>query len=73
VLAASWVILRGAAMASRRIRLATQAPLVTLWETVGWCGHPPRDQSRKFTIVAIVLTTLAWLVLPAVIAIAVVT
>ena len=27
VLAASWVILRGAAMASRRIRLATRAPL----------------------------------------------
>jgi hypothetical protein len=29
-LAASWVILRGAALASRRIRLATQAPLRTL-------------------------------------------
>jgi hypothetical protein len=73
VLAVSWVILRGTAMASRRIRLATQAPLTALWDAVGWCGRPPRDQSRKFTIVAIVLTTVAWLVLPAVIAIAVVT
>jgi hypothetical protein len=73
VLAASWVILRGAAMASRRIRLATQAPLNTLWRVVGWCGRPPQDQSRKFTIIAILLTAGAWLVLPAVIAIAVVT
>jgi hypothetical protein len=73
VLAASWVILRGTAMASRRIRLATQGPLNALWETVGWCGHPPRDQSRKFTVIAIVLTTVAWLALPVVIAIAIVT
>lgn len=73
VLAASWVILRGAAMASRRIRLATRAPLRALWEAVGWCGDPPQDQSRKFTVIAIMLTTLAWLALPAVIAIAVLT
>ena len=31
VLSASWVILRGTAMASRRIRLATQRPLDALW------------------------------------------
>jgi hypothetical protein len=73
VLAVSWVILRGAAMASRRIRLATRAPMNALWAAIGWCGRPPRDQSRKFTIIAIVLTTLAWLALPAVIAIAILT
>jgi hypothetical protein len=64
-------VLRGAAMASRRIRLATNAPLATLWEVVGGAGRPPRDQSRKFAIIAIVLTTFAWVVVPAAIAVAV--
>jgi len=73
VLVISAVILRGAAMASRRIRLATQAPLARLYKTIGSCGDPPRDQSCKFAVVAIVLTTLAWFVFPAVIAIAVLT
>jgi hypothetical protein len=67
----SAVVLRGAAMASRRIRLATTAPLAALWGIVGGAGDPPRDQSRKFAIIAIVLTTLAWVVVPAAIAIAV--
>jgi hypothetical protein len=67
----STVILRGAAMASRRIRLATTAPLAALWDVVGSAGWPPRDQSRKFAIIAIVLTTLAWVVVPAAIAVAV--
>jgi hypothetical protein len=67
----SAVILRGAAMASRRIRLATTAPLSALWDVVGSAGQPPRDQSRKFAVIAIMLTTLAWVVVPAAIAVAV--
>ena len=66
----SWVILRGAAMASRRIHLATSEPLAALWKTIGWCGHPPHDQSRKLAFVAIALTALAWLVLPIAVGIA---
>ena len=73
VLVISAVILRGAAIASRRIRLATRAPLEALWEAVGWCGRPPHDQSRKFAIIAIVLTTLAWVVFPALVVIGVLT
>lgn len=71
VLVISAVILRGAAMASRRIRLATRAPLQALWNVIGSAGRPPRDQSRKFAVVAIVLTTLAWFAFPAAIAIVV--
>jgi hypothetical protein len=67
----SAIILRGAAMASRRIRLATTAPLAALWEVLGSAGQPPRDQSRKFAVIAIMLTTLAWVVVPAAIAVAV--
>jgi hypothetical protein len=70
VVGGSWVILRGAALASRRIRLSTRGPLADLWKTVGHCGVPPRDQSRKFAIVAITLTIGAWVVLPAAVAIA---
>ena len=69
----SAVILRGAAMASRRIHLATRAPLTALWAVIGSCGDPPRDQSRKFAIVAIVLTTFAWFAFPTAVAIAVLT
>jgi hypothetical protein len=64
----STVVLRGAAMASRRTRLATRAPLQTLWDVIGSAGRPPRDQSKKFAVVAIVVTTLTWFVIPAVIA-----
>jgi hypothetical protein len=73
VLLVSAVALRGAAMASRRIRLATQAPLYALWDVVGGAGKPPHDQSRKFAVVAIVVTTLTWFVVPAAIAFVVLT
>lgn len=63
-LAASWVILRGAALASRRIRLATRAPAQTLWNAVGWCGAPPKDQTRTFVIVSVGLTLSAWILVP---------
>ena len=70
VVGGSWVILHGAAMASRRIRLSTRAPLEDLWRTVGNCGRPPRDHSRRFAIIAISLTVGAWVVLPAAVALA---
>lgn len=68
---ASWVILRGAAIARRRIRLTIDRPLAALWETVGWCGHPPKDAARTFALAAIALTVVGWILLP-LIAIAVV-
>ena len=63
-LAISWFVLRGAALASRRIRLSVTYPLAELWRTVGSCGTPPKDQSRSFAIVAISLTLGVWIVLP---------
>jgi hypothetical protein len=70
VVGGSWVILRGAALASRRIRLSTRAPLEDVWRTVGQCGVPTRDHSRRFAAVAISLTVGAWVILPATLAIA---
>jgi hypothetical protein len=60
----SWFVLRGAALASRRIRLSVALPLDELWRTIGSCGSPPKDQSRRFAAVAIALTLGVWIVLP---------
>jgi hypothetical protein len=72
-LAASWVILRGAALASRRIRLSTRGPAQTLWNTIGWCGNPPKDQSRTFVIVSVALTLGCWILIPILVGIAIAT
>jgi hypothetical protein len=67
----SWIVLRGTAMASRRIRLAAHEPLRELWASVGSCGGPPRDQSRSFAFVAIGLMVGVWIVVPTLVALAV--
>jgi hypothetical protein len=72
-LAASWVILRGTALASRRIRLASQGPAQTLWATIGWCGKPPKDQTRTFVIISVALTLGSWILVPLLVGIALAT
>jgi hypothetical protein len=72
-LLASWVILRGAALASRRIRLSTRGPARLLWDTIGWCGNPPKDQSRTFVIVSVALTLGSWILVPILVGIAIAT
>jgi hypothetical protein len=57
-------MLRGTAMASSRIRLSVREPLRELWASVGDCGSPPRDQSRRFAVIGISLTLGVWIVLP---------
>jgi hypothetical protein len=70
---ASWFILRGAALASRRIRLATRGPAQALWSSIGWCGNPPKDQSRTFVIVSVALTVGSWILVPILVGIALAT
>ena len=72
-LIASWLILRGTALASRRIRLATQGPAQALWKAIGWCGKPPKDQSRTFVIVSVALTLGSWILVPILVGIALAT
>jgi len=67
------MILRTAALAARRIRLATSAPSRLLWESVGWCGEPPKGQTRTFVILAVTLTLVAWILVPILFAVASVT
>lgn len=60
---ASWIVVRGAAVARHRIRLTLDAPLKGLWETIGVAGKPPKDQSRIFALIATLLPVLGTLVL----------
>ncbi len=62
--AVAWAALYGAGVSRRRIRLSTDQPLKALWETIGAAGKPPRDASFDFAIYAIVLTVLAWIIMP---------
>jgi hypothetical protein len=66
----SWVVLRGAALAHRRSQIALRVPLENLWQTIGSCGKPPRDDSSSFATIAILITVGAWLVFPVLVLVA---
>ena len=61
----AWAALYAAGVARRRIRLSTEQPIKALFETVGACGNPPKDDSYNFAAYAIVLLVLAWVLIPA--------
>jgi hypothetical protein len=62
--AAFWCVTTAAGIARRRTRIALDAPLRALYETVGAAGDPPRDRSRAFVVYAVILLALAWVVVP---------
>ena len=61
----AWAALYAAGVARRRIRLSTDQPIKALFETIGACGNPPKDDSYTFAVYAIVLLVLAWVLIPA--------
>ena len=63
--AISGALLRGAAIARHRSRLIMLPALAELWQTIGNCGDPPEDDGDTIATTAVVITALAWLVLPA--------
>ena len=58
------MLFRGAAVARRRTALVLREPLDALWETIGHCGRPPRDDSMLFAWIAIALTAVGWFLIP---------
>ena len=62
--AVSWIILRGSAVARRRILLTTDKPFTALYETIGRCGNPPTDQSKLFALIAMIILAASWIFIP---------
>ena len=69
-IAAFWCVLTAAAIARRRTRIALDAPLRALYETIGSAGDPPRDRSRDFVVYAVLLLAVGWFVVPVALALA---
>src|SRR5215204_3133610 len=67
-LAAFWCILRAAGIARRRTRIALDASFHALWEVIGDAGDPPKDRAKMFAVIATALLVAIWLVVPSVIA-----
>jgi hypothetical protein len=63
--AAFWCVVSAAGVARRRTRIALDAPLRALFETIGAAGDPPRDKSRDFVVYAVLLLAVAGVVVPA--------
>jgi len=64
ILGGAWTVLRGTAVARKRIRLTTDQPMNNLYRVIGNCGQPPKDQSKIFALIAMLLMLLAWVVIP---------
>jgi hypothetical protein len=64
-IAAFWCVVSAAGVARRRTRIALDAPLRALFETIGAAGDPPRDKSRDFVVYAVLLLAVAGVVVPA--------
>ncbi|MGH1488761.1 MAG: hypothetical protein ACRBK7_05100 [Acidimicrobiales bacterium] len=73
MVAASWALLKGAAIARRRIKLTTDQPLEALYQTIGRCGRPPQDQARVFALLALILMAVAWIAVPVALGLSVLT
>lgn len=61
---AAYVILKGAAVAHRRIDSTTDQPMAALYETIGRAGKPPNDKSGTFAIISIILLSSAIILVP---------
>ncbi len=62
--AVSWIVLRGSAVARRRVVLTTDRPFAALYETIGRCGNPPTDQSKLFALIAMIILAASWIFIP---------
>jgi hypothetical protein len=66
--ALGWCLLRGAAVARTRIKLALDEPLRILWSTVGVAGNPPKDDAMDYALYAFIILGLSAIVVPVVVA-----
>lgn len=69
LLGLSWVAIKAASIARKRIRLSTEQPARVLYDVVGAAGNPPHDRSYQFAVLAIIFLVLAVLAVPLVVSV----
>lgn len=69
-LAGFWCIIKAAAIARRRTRIALDDTFRALWEVIGDAGAPPSDRTRVFAIVGTAVLVVVWILVPLLIALA---
>jgi hypothetical protein len=62
-------VIRGAAIARRRIKMTLDEPLRILWDVVGAAGSPPRDQAVAFALISLLVMLVAAVAVPVIVAI----
>jgi len=65
LLGGAWCVLRGAAIARKRIRLTTERPMQALYQTIGAAGNPPGDNALQFALYSLIAMAVAWVLVPA--------
>ena len=60
--AISWILVKGSAVARRRIRLTAENPIKALYEIIGRCGNPPGNMSTVFAVISLILTVVSLIV-----------
>ena len=58
----SWVLVKGSAVARRRIRLTAENPIEALYQIIGRCGNPPGNMSTVFAVISLILTLISLVV-----------
>lgn len=58
----SWVLVKGSAVARRRIRLTAENPMKALYQIIGRCGNPPGNMSTVFAVISLILTIVSLVV-----------
>ncbi len=64
LVAMGYGVIKGAAIARRRIKMTLDEPLKNLWNVVGAAGKPPKDQAAVFAMWSLVIMGLAAIVVP---------
>ena len=45
--------------------------MLALYETIGGCGKPPKDDANKFALLSLIGMAVAWVIIPVAIVLAV--
>jgi len=64
MIALAYGIIKGSAIARRRIKMSLDQPLRNLWDVVGAACNPPKDQAIQFAMVSLIIMAVTALGIP---------